>query len=480
MRVDILLKGGAVIDGTGRPAVFADVAVSGDQIIAVGTGLDIEATDTIDCGGLTIAPGFIDVHTHHDEEVLSNPAMDCAVSQGVTTLINGNCGFSIAPLTRRAPHPAPLNAILPAGLNFADFAAYRNRLESEPPAVNTACLVGHGTLRIEVMDDLDRPATPDEIERMKALLRQSLESGALGLSSGTFYPPARAAPTEELIELSKVLVPFGALYVTHMRDEGDRVEEALAETFEIGRRAGVGVHISHHKCAGLANHGLSTRTLGMISEASRHQDVGLDVTPYVASATMLNSGRHRQASRVIVTASAPHPECAGRDLAVVAAEWGCSLDQAVARLLPALGIFFLMAEEDVRRILSYESAIVCSDAIAAGSHPHPRLWGTFPRAIGHYGRDIGLFPVETAIRKMTSLPADRFQIRDRGRVIAGAFADIVVFEADRLIDEATYEEPTRRARGIERVFVNGVSVYERGRPTGMRPGHFIAPDRLTR
>ena len=474
MHADILFRRGTLVDGTGADRRLGDVAVTDDRIIAIGDLSDWTAGREEDCSGRIVAPGFIDPHVHHDEVVLTDPDMDCMLSQGVTTIINGNCGFSIAPLTVNGPLPQPLGMIVDgAAPRFATYAAYRDRLRQGPPSVNTACLIGHGTLRINEMTDLGRPADTAETLAMARSLDQALSEGGIGLSTGPFYPPARASTTEELTEMARVAQSHGKLYVTHMRDEGDRVIEALQETFQIGHDACCGVHVSHHKCAGLANHGLSETTLSMIDEARKSLDVGLDTTPWTASSTMLNSGRHRQATRVIVADSEPYPDMAGRDLAEIAREWGTDLDETVERLLPATGIFFIMDEGDVRRIMAYEHTIICSDGIARGEHPHPRVWGTFPRVLGHYVRDVGLLSLEEAIRRMTSMPADRFGLKGRGRIEVGSFADIVVFDADRIKEAATYDAPVRPAEGIETVFVNGRESWRAFQNKGARAGHVL-------
>ncbi|KZY36337.1 D-aminoacylase [Roseovarius sp. HI0049] len=473
MQADLIFRDAMIVDGTGAPRRRGDVAVTGDRIVAVGSLSDWRGGVERTCSGMVLAPGFIDPHVHYDEAVLTHPTLDHAVSQGCTTVINGNCGFSIAPLCFAGPLPMPLGAIVTDALTrFASFAAYRGALEAEPASVNTACLIGHSTLRLNAMADLDREADRTERKAMCRQLDQALSEGGLGLSTGPFYPSARHSTTEELIEVASILPQHGKLYVTHMRDEGDRVIEALEETLAIGAACGCGVHVSHHKCAGLANHGKSEVTLSMIDACRARQDVGLDTTPYIASATMLDSGRHRQASKVLVTESRPHPEMAGRDLDDIAREWGTDRDGAVDRLVPALGVFFLMDEADVRRILAHELTMVCSDGVAFGKHPHPRVWGTFPRVL-RYARDEGLFSLETAVRKMTSMPAERFGLVGRGEIRSGNFADIVLFDEAAVSDAASYDEPTRPARGIRGVYVNGRKVWADGTHSGERPGHVL-------
>ena len=471
MQADLIIRGADIIDGTGAPRQRGDVAVTDDRIIATGDLTHWSAGREIAAAGRVVAPGFIDPHVHHDGAMLTRPDMEFMTSQGVTTVINGNCGFSIAPLKRMDAVPGPLRMIIEdESCAFPTYAAYRDRMLSAPAAVNAACLVGHSTLRINELPDLDKPADAAQTLAMCRSLDQALAEGAIGLSTGTFYPPSRAAPTEELIALAKIAHQHGKLYVTHMRDEGDRVMEALEETFQVGRDSGCGVHVSHHKCAGLANHGKSEITLKMIDEAMRQQDVGLDTTPWVASSTILNSGRHKQATRVIVAESEPFPELAGRDLDDIARQWNTDIDDALERLLPATGIFFIMDEQDVQRILSYEHTIICSDGIPTGAHPHPRVWGTFPRVLGRYARDIGLFSLEEAVRRMTSMPADRFGLGGRGRIAVGGLADRVIFDPDTIEEGATFENPISPAKGIDRVFVNGREVWAEGAKTGARPG----------
>lgn len=478
MQADVIFRNADIVDGTGQPRIHGDVAIRDDRIVAVGELSKWHGGRDVDCTGLTLAPGFIDPHVHHDEALLTDPGMNCMLSQGVTTIIAGNCGFSIAPLTATIDIlPQPLGMILTSSRpRFARFADYRNQLRQSPAAVNSACLIGHGTLRINEVADLGRPADAAELKAMEKSLDQALGEGGIGVSTGLFYPPARAATTAEAIAMARIARAHGKLYVTHMRDEGDQGIEALEETLEIGREACCGVHVSHHKCAGLANHGQSEITLPMFSKAMLDQDVSLDTTPWTASSTMLNSGRHRQATRVIVAESLAYPKMAGRDLADIAREWNTDLDTAMERLLPATGIFFIMDESDVRRILSFEHTIICSDGIARGDHSHPRVWGTFPRVLGHYVRDIGLFTLEEGVKRMTSMPADRFGLKDRGRIREGGYADLVLFDPATIESGATYEKPKTPAHGIKNVWVNGRESWADGANKGNRAGVVLDRD----
>jgi N-acyl-D-amino-acid deacylase len=429
----------------------------------------------IDVDGLALSPGFIDAHCHDDLPLLRAPLLEAKISQGVTTVVNGNCGFSLAPIPPgRGRPPAPLDALTGNGRHvFETFAQYFAALDAAPPSVNSVCLVGHSALRHAVMDDLDRGAGPGEIVAMRALLDAAMADGAIGLSTGLYYPPSHAAPTGEVIALAEVLAGWGGLYVTHMRDEADGVAESLRETFEIGRATGVPVIVSHHKCMGRANHGRSAETLALIDAARGDQVVWLDAYPYVATSTFLQPGRVHEASRVLITRSETLPEAAGRDLADLAREFGCSLQAAAERLAPAGAIYFQMDEADVTRILAYEHTMIGSDGIVAEPHPHPRAWGTFPRVLGHYARDRGIFSLEEAVRKMTSLTAGRFGLRDRGVLRVGAHADLVLFDPDTVLDVADFEHPTQPAAGIRQVWTNGRCVWRDGRATGERPGRAL-------
>ncbi|MCC7271972.1 MAG: D-aminoacylase [Alphaproteobacteria bacterium] len=471
---DLLVRGGTVHDGTGAAPRRADVAVTGDRIAAVGDLATATARSVVDATGKAVAPGFIDVHTHDDRALLSNPDMAMKTSQGVTTVVVGNCGVSLSPLSIDRRPPPPLDLLGDREwYRFPRMADYMAAVDAAPAAVNAACLVGHSTLRVGVMDDLMRGATASEIGRMRERLAEGLEAGAIGLSTGLFYRPANAAPTEEVIALAGLLAPAGALYTTHMRDEADDVMKSLEETFRIGREAGVRAIVSHHKVTGTANFGRSRETLALIERTRAGQDIGLDCYPYIAASTVLDGNRLDRCSRIMVTWSTKHPEVSGRDLADIAAEWGISQLDAVDRLNPAGAIYFMMDEPDVRRILGYPHTIVASDGLPHDAHPHPRLWGTFPRVLGHYARDVGLFPMEEAVRRMTSLPAERFRLAGRGTLAPGFHADITIFDPATVIDSATFAAPATPARGIERVYVNGRAVWQDGAVTGAHPGRLL-------
>jgi N-acyl-D-amino-acid deacylase len=478
--VDLIIRNAQVVDGSGGAIIKADVAVIGDRISSIGPSLDLNAADEIDAEGLALAPGFIDAHTHDDRIVLADPAMTCKISQGVTTVVTGNCGISIAPVRLTTRPPAPLDLIGQEPRDFfASFTDYFAALDATAPAVNVVAQVGHSSLRVMAMDTLDRPATSGEIDTMRVALRKALEDGAAGFSTGLAYQPAHKAPTEEIEELASVVAEFEGFHSTHMRDEGAGVMTSLAETFRIGRTAGIPVIVSHHKCAGITNHGQSRNTLPFIEEASVHQPVALDCYPYVASSTVLDPPRVHEATRTVIAWSKPHPEHAGRDLVDIAKDLDLTIDEAVDRLQPAGAIYFNMDEDDVRRILNFPATMIGSDGLPHDEHPHPRLWGTFPRVLGHYARDIGLFSLEEAVRKMTSLTAQTFGIKDRGLVAEGHFADLVLFDPDTIIDTATFEAPSEAARGISQVFVNGTCVWRNGAPTDRRPGRGLRRPSLT-
>src|SRR6266700_1899002 len=330
---DWILRGGMVIDGTGRARFRADVAISGDRIAAVGEVAKASGAREIDASDRIVAPGFIDVHTHDDRALLASPEMAAKASQGVTTVITGNCGISLAPLVPDRPPPPPLDLMGDAAdYAYPRFADYLVVLDKSPPAVNAACLVGHSTLRVGAMSALDRAADADEIARMGERLQEALDAGAIGLSSGLAYAPAFRAPSAEVEALAARLRPAGALYTTHMRDEADDVLDSLDESFDVGRAAGVPVVISHHKATGVANFGRTAETLPKIAAAMAGQEIGLDVYPYIASSTVLQTQRIEDALKVMITCSKSAPEQAGRELSEIARDWGVGILVAAERL----------------------------------------------------------------------------------------------------------------------------------------------------
>lgn len=472
--VDLIIRAGTVIEGSKRPRYDADVAVQDGRIAAIGDLAGYTAKQTIDASGRIVAPGFIDAHTHDDMAVLSQPDMSFKVSQGVTTVVGGNCGISAAPLRSDMELPMPLALLeAPAEGRFTSFSAYLDALRARPSSVNVAAMVGHSTLRAVTMPDLDRAANQEEIAKMRAMVEEAMQAGAIGLSTGTFYPPAAAASTEEIIEVSRPLSSRQALYVTHMRDEGDKVMDSLEETFRIGRELGVPVVVSHHKLQNQQNFGRSAATLPFIKESMKHQCISLDCYPYNAGSTMIRTDRAMLDGRVLIASSQPHPEMAGRDLDAIAAEWGVAKDEAARRLQPGSAIYFMMDEHDVQRIMAFEETMIGSDGIPVGDKPHPRLWGTFPRVLGHYSRDVGLFPLETAVWKMTGLTARNFGLDGRGELKPGAHADIVIFDAATVRDAASYESPTLPAEGIDCVIVNGAVTWRNGAHSGARNGQVL-------
>jgi N-acyl-D-amino-acid deacylase len=471
---DLVLRGGSVLDGTGAPAKSADLAIAGDRIAAIGALPRQSGREEIDVAGLTVAPGFIDVHTHDDRALFATPDMAAKVSQGVTTVVVGNCGISLAPALPDRPLPPPLDLIGTAeAFRFRRFADYLDAVEATPPATNAACLVGHSTLRAGAMDRLDRPADEGEIETMRARLAEALDAGAIGLSSGLWYAPAVASTKGEMVALARLVHEAGAIYTTHMRDEGDHVLDSLDETFAVGREAEVPVVVSHHKVMGRRNFGRTQETLPKIAAAMARQSIGLDAYPYIASSTVLRPQNVPLALKVLITWSKPHPEMAARELSAIAKEWGITELEACDRLQPAGAIYFMMNEEDVRRVLAFEHTMIGSDGLPHDRHPHPRLWGTFARVLGYYSREVGLFPLAEAVRKMTGLPAARFGLTGRGHLSPGAYADVTVFDAATIIDRATFEKPMTPAAGIHLVLVNGKPVWRAGASTGARPGRAL-------
>ncbi len=449
--VDLLLRRGLVFDGSGTEPRIADVAVRDGRIVAVGDLGDLAATQTLDVTGKAIAPGFIDSHSHDDYACIRTPDMTAKISQGVTTVVVGNCGLSVAPLRFKGEVEEPFNLLGDTrAFAYDSFAAYAGAIDAARPAVNVAALVGHTTLRKICMRDLDLPASAEERKAMQNLLADALQAGATGLSSGVYYPPAQAADLAEMTALAQTVSAHGGVYATHIRSEYDGVADALTEAFATTRTAQTPLIISHHKCAGVRNWGRSAETLGLIEGAAKRQPVCLDCYPYTAGSSVLNPDLCDGEIRVLINSSQPYPDTAGRYLKEVASEWGITEREAAVRLQPGYACYFQIHEDDMRRILSHPLCMVGSDGLPNDLNPHPRLWGTFPRVLGHYARDLDLFPMAEAVHKMTGLTAQRFGFHDRGRIAVGMAADITVFDPVTVADRATFETAcpiVRRYRG---------------------------------
>jgi N-acyl-D-amino-acid deacylase len=478
---ETVIRGAQVLDGSGAPAVGMDVAVADGRIVAMGTGLSCAAAMEVDARGLTLAPGFIDTHTHDDTSVIETPEMLPKVSQGVTTVVVGNCGISAAPVRLKggpdAAPPDPMNLLGGAELfRYPTFAEYVSAVGTARPAVNVAALVGHTALRQNHMDSLDRAATDAEIAAMRAELAEARQAGALGLSSGLAYANANAAPEEEVAALAEVLRERGGVYATHMRTETEGILDAMREAGAIGKAGRAPVVISHLKCAGIANWGRSGEVLQALEElrAGQPDGVGCDCYPYAAGSSTLDLKQIDERVEITITWSRTHPEMAGKALREIAQTWGVSQLEAGRRLQPAGAIYHSIAEADMRRILAHPATMIGSDGLPHDPRPHPRLWGTFPRVLGKYAREEKLFSLAQAVRKMTGLPADTFGFEGRGYVRAGCWADLVLFDAERVMDTATYADPVQRAEGIVSVWVNGVLTYTADGLTGARGGRFLA------
>ena len=492
LRHDLVVRGGTVYDGTGAPGVTADVAVSGDRIVAVGAVPGRGAVE-MDARGHAVSPGFIDVHSHDDFAVLLDPGMAFKVMQGVTSDVVGNCGSGVVPYRSAL---ARFGRLMPGATppEWDGFAGYLSRVTEAGPALNVAVLIGHGSLRAGAMGLDQRKASDDEMGRMRGWVREGVEAGAVGLSTGLIYEPGRYAGTEEIVELAREMGAAGGLYATHMRNEAGGLLDAVAEAIRVGEEAGVPVQISHHKASGRENWGRVRDSLGLIEAArARGLDVTADQYPYTAGSTsfhaVVQNGSLRADSpgglgmlgpEQVLIASAPrHPEYEGLTLAALVERWQLPLDEAAARLLTEEGeacfvVVFSMHEADVRTVMAHPTTMIGSDGVpAAGSKPHPRLYGCFPRVLGHYVRDERVLDLPTAIHRMTGMPAAKFRLADRGVLRPGGFADIVVFDPARIRDTATYEDPRRFPDGIRAVYVNGTAVARDGQPTGARPGRAL-------
>jgi N-acyl-D-amino-acid deacylase len=524
--LDLLIRGGRVIDGAGNPWFRADVGIAGDRIAAVGRLADEPAARVIDAAGLFVCPGFVDMHTHSDLQLLANPAHEAKVHQGVTLEVLGQDGLSYAPVTDEVLEQ--LRGQLagwnedPPGFDWSwrTVAEYLDRLD-EGIAVNAAYLVPHGTLRMCAMGVEDRPPTPDELAEMKRLLAEGLEQGAVGLSSGLTYTPGMYADDDELVELCGVLHEHGGYYCPHHRNYGLRALEAYADCIEIVRRADVPLHLAHAHLGYEVNKGRAPELLELVDRArAEGADVTLDTYPYLAGATYLHaflpSWTHAGGSAatierlrnpelrerlrvemeeegcdgfhdipmdwsIVVISGAQKPEnrrFVGRSLAEAAAETqqrpiDFLCDLLVEEELGVSCIAHIGNEENVRTIMTHPAHTAGSDGILVGERPHPRSYGTFPRYFAVYVRELGLLTWEQAVRKMTSLPAQRLGFGDRGLLRPGMAADVVCLDPETVRDTATYEEPRRLPEGIPYVLVNGRLAVDDGRRTDALPGRTL-------
>ena len=495
---DLVITNARVVDGSGNPWFRADVAVSGGRIARVGRVAPSEARRVIDARGQVLAPGFIDVHAHV-ENIYNLPDAENFVRMGVTTLVTGNCGGSTV-----------------------DVGRFLGRIGETPLAVNLATLVGHNSVRREVFGEQNRPPTPEELEKMKALVEQAMRDGAVGLSTGLIYVPGVYSKTDEVLELARVASRHGGVYATHMRNEGLRVSEAIRESIEIGERAGMPVEISHFKISAKKLWGGSEETLGLVREARRRGlQVTVDQYAYTASSTSLDSrlpewvlegGREEGKKRLadpaqraraakeieesvkrggfkdlgyaVVASYQPKPEYNGKSIAEITklASGKRDLRGQIAQVLEmyeaggAAMVYHSMGEEDVRRIMREPFTMIASDSGVrrfGEGVPHPRGYGNNARVLGIYVRDLKLITLEDAVRKMTSLPAQTFGLRDRGLVREGMAADLVLFDDAVVADPSTFEQPHQYAAGFSHVVVNGALVIEAGRATGARPGRAL-------
>ncbi len=497
---DVLIRGGRIVNGSGNPWFEADVGIRGDRIAAIGDLSQAAAATVIDASGLVVAPGFIDPHTHAIRGIFDVPTADSALLQGVTTLTEGNDGSS----------PWPI-------------AEHYREIEELEISANWAVFVGQGTIRSIVIGAGDRDATAPELERMKEMVAQAMEEGALGISTGLFYVPGSFTSTEEVIELSRVAADYQGIYISHMREEASQTIDSINETIRIGEEAGIPVQITHHKIIGAPNWGASVDSLRLVDEArARGIDVTIDQYPYTASQTginalipqwaqeggndaliaRLNSDETRQTIRnevverilfdrgggdpanVFISRNSWDPAMAGKNLAELTIEAGMdptpeNAAEVVFDILRnggATAVYHAIGADDVDRIMRHPATAIGSDGpigIFGEGAPHPRQYGTFARVLGHYVRERGVITLEEAIRKMTSITAQRLSIHDRGLLAEGLFADIAVFDADEIIDLATFEDPHQYAVGMKFVLVNGEIVVEDGVHTGNRPGRIL-------
>jgi N-acyl-D-amino-acid deacylase len=519
---DIRILNGTICDGLANPPVKSNLYISGDRIALISQE-ELAAGETILAQGLVVSPGFIDTHSHSDLLLFQDPLAKSKITQGVTTEIIGQDGFSVAPIQKDAQLELARYLSGLAGQldewKWASFDSYLQRLSELQTAVNVASLVGNGTLRAMIVGFDRRPATEDELDRMCKLLEVTMMQGALGLSSGLIYPPSSYADENELVQLCKVAARHGGVYVTHIRNEADKLIESADEAIRVATKAKIPLHISHHKAIGRDNWGRTKKTLMRIdSEIERGADITCDIYPYTAGSTMLsallppwileggpNATRQRLKDKglrsqilreleegnpewksynqlagwdkIIITYNKAKREVEGKSISHIAEDRAVPPAQAVIDLLleseeAVSMIVFHISEDDLRNVIAHRCSTICTDGLLIGN-PHPRAYGTFPRVIREYVIEEQLLALEKAIQKMTSLPASRFGLKDRGVLRKGAFADLVIFDLREIRDTATYENPRQFADGIRHVIVNGRAVLREGQFTETRPGRAL-------
>jgi N-acyl-D-amino-acid deacylase len=486
MAAELAIRNVQILDGTGAPAYAADVTIDAGRISAIGTAM--RARREIDGTGHTLAPGFIDVHSHDDGAFLRHPGMEFKLAQGVTTVVAGNCGFSAIPADPSVDAAAASGGILAGAVGtFTDLSGYFAAVLEQKPAINNIMLIGHNTVRTLTMGMEARAPNATELRKMCGFVEVAMEQGACGFSTGLIYRPGRWSDTEEVIELAKAVAPRQGLYTTHMRNEGAHLLRSVEETLHIGNVAGVHAHISHHKSAGKANWGLVKQSLQRIDEAkAAGQRVTLDVYPYKAGSGRMieyfNLERiDPELASVIRLASCPaFPEFEGRMVPDIAQEKGLDVTEVVRMILTAprgdrtICIQFIIDEADVETNLKYPTMMVGSDGIPElRGRPHPRLFGTFPRVLGEYVRKRGTLTLPDAVHRMTGLSAQTFGLHERGEIKVGNWADLVLFDPAHIIDTATYDDPKREPAGIDMVFVNGQVAYTGGAYTGVGAGKML-------
>ena len=526
--LEILIKGSVVVDGTGKPAFKADVGVAEGRVAVVAGSVEQEAARTIDARGLHLAPGFIDPHSHSDLTLLVDPNAESKIRQGVTTEVIGNCGSSPAPLLDATVEEARAVAKrVGLEITWASMAEYLECLRQPGIAVNVVPLVGHNPVRGSVLGYGDVQPTPGQQASMERLVAQAMEDGARGLSTGLYYPPGFYARTEEVIGLARVVARFGGIYVSHIRSESDLLLEAVAEAIEIGEQAELEVEIAHLKLSGHRNWEKLDRLASMLEDArSRGVRVGCDQYPYAASSTWLTAilpywaqtggakavaerlgkpetrvqlrkdweenrigwedrGGIRDWTDIVVSDCDPRPKVLGKDIAEIAANEGKDPLETVFDLIVISDgqvscVWFDQLEENVRTLMRHPMVVVGSDGYSLSPHgvlgqrkPHPRNYGTFPRVLGRYAREERVLSLEDAVKKMTSVTAQRFGLTDRGVVREGAWADLVLFDAQTVADRATFTDPHQYPVGIPYVVVNGKIVIDQGEHTGALPGRLL-------